>query len=133
MDPESATTIDLETSASRQALASLVTRLFDCWELDTASQLNLLGLSESSHTQLFQYRRGEPLSTSGDMLDRVGRLLAIHKALRLLFPGNPELRNQWIKRRNRAFANLTPLEEMTEHGLIGIAKVSRYLDEQRCR
>lgn len=126
-------TSDLETPESRQALTRLVTRLFDRWELDTTIQLNLLGLSESDQAQLIRCRRGEPLSTSRDMLDRVGWLLAIYKTLRLLFPQNPELRSQWIKRRNRAFADRTPLEEMTEHGLSGITKVSRYLEDQRGR
>ncbi len=128
-----AATLDLETPESRKALAKLVTRLFETWDLDTATQLNLLGLSESSRALLTKYRRGEPLSTNRDTLDRVGWLLAIHKALRLLYPYNQDLRARWVKLRNQAFANHTPLEEMTEQGLIGIAKVSRYLDYQRGR
>jgi hypothetical protein len=62
------------------------------------------------------------------MLDRAGWLLAIHKALRLLFPYSENLRFSWIKRRNRNFGNLTPLEIMMREGIIGLAKVSRYLD-----
>ncbi len=124
---------DLETPESRQALAKLVIRLFALWDLDTATQLSLLGLSTSSRALLGKYRRGEALSANRDTLDRVGWLLSIHKALRLLYPHNQALRAQWVKLRNRAFANHTPLEEMTEHGLIGIAKVARYLDYQRGR
>lgn len=124
---------NLETEESRQALARLVTRLFEIWDIDTATQLNLLGLSEKSRALLTKYRSGEPLSANRDTLDRVGWLLAIHKALRLLYPYNQELRAQWVKLRNRAFTHRTPLEEMTEHGLIGIARVSRYLDYQRGR
>ncbi len=124
---------DLETLESRKAMAKLVTRLFEHWGLDTATQLNLLGLSKSSRALLGKYRRGEPLSPNRDTLDRVGWLLAIHKALRLLYPYNQEFRTQWVKLRNRAFTNRTPLEEMTEHGLIGIARVARYLDYQRGR
>jgi len=135
MQPErySASATDLEAPKSRQAMAKLVTRLFELWDLDTAAQLNLLGLSKKSRALLTKYRKGEALSSNRDTLDRVGWLLAIHKALRLLYPHNPDLRYQWVKHRNRAFANHTPLEEMEEHGLIGIAKVARYLDYQRGR
>jgi hypothetical protein len=65
------------------------------------------------------------------MLDRAGWLLAIHKALRLLYPRNEALRYSWVKRRNRDFDNFTPLELMIREGIIGIAKVSRYLDMER--
>ncbi len=80
---EPAATSDLETPESRRALAKLVIRLFEVWDLDTATQLNLLGLSEKSRALLTRYRKGEPLSANRDTLDRVGWLLAIHKALRL--------------------------------------------------
>jgi len=65
------------------------------------------------------------------MKDRVGWLLAIHTALRLLYPRNEELRYSWVNRRNAAFDNLTPLAVMKEQGIIGIARVSRYLDFYR--
>lgn len=124
---------DLESLESRRGMAKLITRLFELWELDTATQLNLLGLSQTSRTLLSKYRKGEPLSVNRDTLDRVGWLLAIHKALRLLYPYNQALRSQWVNHRNRAFNHHTPLEEMTEQGLIGIARVARYLDYQRGR
>ena len=124
---------ELESTESREAMAKLVTRLFDLWELDTATQLNLLGLSKTSRAMLTKYRKGEPLSANRDTLDRVGWLLAIYKALRLLYPYNQELRSQWVKLKHRAFGSHTPLEEMTGQGLIGIARVARYLDYQRGR
>jgi hypothetical protein len=37
----------------------------------------------------------------------------------------------WVNRRNEAFSNLTPLAVMKEQGIIGIARVSRYLDFYR--
>jgi hypothetical protein len=120
--------IDLTTDDSRSRQALLITRLFDQWNLNTDDQLNLLGLSQKSRATLGRYRKGNPLSPSRDMQDRAGWLLSIHKALRLLYPHNPQLRLSWISRRNKAFNNLTPLELMKEEGLIGIAKVARYLD-----
>lgn len=123
--------VDLTTEESRSKQAVLISNLFDRWKLSTEDQLNLLGLSSTSRSMLGKYRKGNPLSSSRDMQDRAGWLLAIHKALRLLYPRNPELRYSWVSRRNRAFDNLAPLDLMKDEGLIGIAKVARYLDFQR--
>jgi hypothetical protein len=123
--------INLTTEDARRKQTTLVMALFDRWGLGTEDQLNLLGLSTTSRAMLGKYRKGNALSPSRDIQDRVGWLLAIHKALRLLFPRNEALRFSWIKRRNKAFNNLAPIELMKEEGLIGIAKVARYLDFQR--
>lgn len=121
-------------SAERKALAQALMRLFDQWDLDNAARLNLLGLSEKSRALLPKYRAGDQgLPQNRDALDRAGWLLAIHKALRLLYPENETLRHDWVKRRNRALDNRAPLEIMTERGLIGVANVARYLDYQRGR
>ena len=125
--------IDLTSEESRGALAKMVIRLFHLWGLTTADQLDLLGLSAKSRAMLAKYGKGEALPASRDMLDRVGWLLAIHKALRLLYPQNEDIRYSWVSRRNTAFENLTPLAVMKEQGIIGIAKVARYLDFYRGR
>jgi hypothetical protein len=126
--------MDLSNPNARKVMAKALMKLFEQWKIDNNSQLNLLGLSSNSRALLKKYRDGEQgLPTSRDALDRVGWLLAIHKALRLLFPHNDELRKSWVNRRNSAFDNRTPLEIMTERGIIGLANVSRYLDFQRGR
>ena len=126
--------IDLSSAAARKTMAKALIALFDQWELDNNTRLNLLGLSENSRALLTKYRQGQQgLSTSRDALDRAGWLLAIHKGLRLLFPYNDDLRHSWVTRRNTAFDNHTPLEVMIERGIIGLANVSRYLDFQRGR
>jgi len=125
------TPINLEDAENRKKLGPIFMHLFELWELDTATQLNLLGLSPSSRALLMKYRKGEQALTTRDALDRIGWLLAIHKALRLLYPKNEKLRYSWINRRNQAFSNFTPLEVMKEQGLIGLAKVARYLDYLR--
>lgn len=125
--------VDLETGESRRALARMAIRLFRHWKISTSDQLNLLGLSESSRAMLSRYSRGEAMPSTRDMKDRVGWLLSIHKALRLLYPRNEEMRYSWVNRRNAAFDNLTPLAVMKEQGIIGIARVSRYLDFYRGR
>jgi hypothetical protein len=126
-------TLDVTSEASRVNLAKLLTKLFDLWKLSTVEQLELLGQSPNSRANLTKYRQGSPLPNLRDLLDRAGWLLSIHKSLRLLYPHNDILRYSWIKQRNKAFDNLTPLELMQQEGIIGIAKVSRYLDFQRGR
>jgi hypothetical protein len=125
--------IDLSSNDSRSALAKLVVKLFLQWGLSTADQLELLGLSPNSRAMLSKYGKGEALPATRDILDRVGWLLAIHKALSLLYPKNEDIRYSWVSRRNTAFNNLTPLTVMKEQGIIGIAKVARYLDFYRGR
>ncbi len=123
--------VDLNSPESRKSLAKMVTRLFDLWNLPAADQLNLLGLSETSRSMLTKYRKGNAILNSRDMLDRVGWLLSIHKALRLLFPNNREFRHQWVSKRNRLMGNLRPVDLMKEKGIIGIATVARHLDSLR--
>ncbi len=122
------TRINIENSDARRKLARMVTRLFELWGLPTADQLELLGLSRTSRAQISRYRKGEALPSSRDMLDRIGWLLSIHKSLRLLYPRNESIRYTWVKRRNQILGDQRPLDIMKYQGLIGIARVARYLD-----
>ena len=122
------TSINIENSDARSKLALMVTRLFEHWNLSTADQLELLGLSRTSRAQISKYRNGEAVPSSRDMLDRIGWLLSIHKSLRLLYPRNENIRYTWVKRRNQILDDQWPLDIMTYQGLIGIARVARYLD-----
>ena len=122
------TGIDIESGEARSKLALMVTRLFDHWKISTGDQLELLGLSRTSRAQISKYRSGGAVPSSRDMLDRIGWLLSIHKSLRLLYPRNENIRYTWVKRRNRILDDQRPLDIMTYHGLIGIARIARYLD-----
>ena len=122
------TRIDIESSEARKKLGRMVTRLFELWKLTTADQLELLGLSRTSRAQISRYRNGGAVPSSRDMLDRIGWLLSIHKSLRLLYPRNENIRYTWIMRRNRILEDQRPLDIMKSQGLIGIARVARYLD-----
>ena len=122
------TRINIENSDARRKLARMVTRLFELWDLPTADQLELLGLSRTSRAQISKYRKGGALPSSRDMLDRIGWLLSIHKSLRLLYPRNENIRYTWVKRRNKILDDQRPLDIMKYQGLIGIARVARYLD-----
>jgi len=122
------THINIENGEARKKLARMVTRLFELWNITTADQLELLGLSRTSRAQLSKYRNGGAVPSSRDMLDRIGWLLSIHKSLRLLYPRNEKIRYTWVKRRNRILDDQRPLDIMKHQGLIGVARVARYLD-----
>lgn len=123
---------DLAADATRRDLARVLAALFAKWELPGDTQLALLGLSPESRKLLTQYRRGErALPNTRDTLDRAGYLLGIHKGLRLLFPEDPALRYGWIKRRNALLGDRPPLDVMLADGLVGLARIARFVDFQR--
>jgi hypothetical protein len=123
---------DLRTRESRTQLAKLIVALLDHWQLGTADQALLLGLSADSRSTLARYRRGEPLADSADLLARAGHLLGIHKALRILFPHDRDLAYRWVSAPNRRFGERAPLEIMKQ-GFEGLLAVRRYLDFERGR
>jgi Protein of unknown function (DUF2384) len=125
--------VDVRTRDSRIRLARMVVKLFAHWGLSAGDQTALLGLSSDSRSTLARYRRGEPLADSADLLGRVGHLLGIHKALRILFPHDRDLVYRWVTTPNRRFDGRTPLAVMREHGYEGILAVRRYLDFERGR
>jgi hypothetical protein len=113
----------------RRGQAQLLMRLFDRWSLNQAQAANLLDVSATSRATLKSYETGgRGIGGGRDIQQRAGYLLGIHKALRLLYPHNEEMRNGWIKMRNQYFGNRTPLEVMEEQGLIGIARVYECLN-----
>lgn len=120
--------VNLPHKDSRKEIAMLVIRLFDKWGLSTVEKLGLLGLSPTSRKMICNYRKGISRPNSRDMLDRIGWLLSIHKALRVLYPRNDHIRYSWVKRKNQFLNNQRPLDIMQDQGLIGLAKISRYLD-----
>jgi uncharacterized protein (DUF2384 family) len=124
---------DPTTKPGRTALAKMITRLFDRWDLDSREQAALLGLSSGTRSTVSRYRKGAPLPLHQDLLDRVGHLLGIHLALRLIFPQNRQLAYSWIKTPNRRFDGKTPLEVMLGEGFLGVVMVRRYLDFERGR
>jgi len=120
-----------ERKSDRSELAKMVVKLFEHWKLSTEDQLALLGLSLTNRNALSRYRKGDPLASNRDLLDRVGILLGIHKSLRLLFPNNRELAYAWMSQRNLAFKGRTPAEAIKDWGFPGLLMVRAYLDKAR--
>src|SRR3954453_6161572 len=123
---------DLRNRATRERLGRMVVALLDHWGLGPADQATLLGLSAQSRSTVARYRKGEPLADSADLLARVGHLLGIHKALRILFPQDRDLAYRWVATPNRRFDGRAPLEIMKQ-GFEGLLAVRRYLDFERGR
>ena len=124
--------IDLHQRENRERLARMVVQLFDHWRLPTPDQASLLGLSPASRATVARYRNGEPLADNTDLLSRVGHLLGIHKALRIIFPHDRDLAYRWVSTPNRRFGGRMPLE-ILKQGYEGILVVRRYLDFERGR
>lgn len=115
----------------RSQITKMLLKLFEHWKLTTEEQLDSLGLSPDNRAALTRYRKGDPISSSRDQMERAGNLLAIHKNLRLLFPHDPDLAYSWIKTRNKAFQGRTPIETISEMGFPGLLYVRSYLDRAR--
>ncbi len=92
---------------NRKNMAVLTMNLFKLWGISTEDQLNLLGLSPSSRAVLGKYRKGNALPATRDLMDRVGWLMSIHKALGLLYPDpcNATLKYGWVNYRNKILSN----------------------------
>ena len=130
--PEPAAQVDLHSRGSRERLAKMVVSLLDHWTLPLNDQAALLGLSAQSRSTIARYRRGEPFADSADLLARAGHLLGIHKALRIMFPHDPDLAHRWVSAPNRRFSDRAPLDIMKQ-GFEGLLAVRRYLDFERGR
>ena len=133
MGVKAQTPVDAGVAEDRGALARMVMKLLDHWQLSTEDQAALLGLATSNRAALGRYRRGEAIGGSRDQFERVGHLLGIHKDLRLLFPQNLDLAYRWMTTRNRAFDNRTPAEVIKDQGFAGLLIVRGYLDRARGR
>jgi hypothetical protein len=119
------------TRDERVILAKAISRLFQMWQLGSADQLMLLGLNESNRIALQRYARGEALAANRDLLERAGHLLRIHKALKLLYPKNPEIAAGWMASPNAAFDEASPVEVVRRFGFAGLLMVRGTLDRMR--
>jgi len=108
----------LESRESRQAMAEVVLALFERWELHAVNQAELLGCATVKPIM-----QQKILPQDAGMLQRVGHLLAIGRALKALYPYAPAERDQWVRRAHEKLGGNTPLEVMLSDGLSGIRRV----------
>ena len=122
---------DYRSKEGRAALARMITKLFDLWQLSSDEQADMLGISGNSRMTLSRYRKGSPIEDRRDTLDRVGHLLAIYRSLRILWPHNPEIQNNWMKVSRKDFDGKAGVELVKRDGMLGLLIIRRYLDARR--
>ena len=102
--------------------------LAEKWQL-TSNQARIL-LGQPSERTFFNWKMGKVGRPSHDTMSRLGYLLGIHKALRVLF-SNPENLYGWVGRENDDFGGQAPLDRMLAGDVTDLAYVRQYLDSVR--
>lgn len=122
--PEGALITDAETRAMQRAVINLFTR----WSLTDGEACVLLGgIGARSYAR---WKAGDFGRAGVDLRARLSNLIAIHKALRILFD-DPLRAYAWVKKPNSAFDGRSALDIMLGGQLTDIMRVRRYLDAQR--
>lgn len=125
----------LRAAGDRRRLSGPALRLF----FNTAELLGLTVdqrraiLGDISEATYHNWRR-EPgkVSLTRDQLERVSLLLGVLKGLRLVFADDPTA-FRWLRAANtdRPFDGRSPLDVMTEGGIVDLFQVRRYVDAWR--
>ncbi len=102
-------------------------RLAEIWGLSTDQRITLLGSPARSTYFKWKKERGV---MSVDTEERISHLLAIFKALQILFP-DPQRADAWLRRSNAFFGDRSALDVMLAGQLADILSVRAYLDAQR--
>jgi len=97
------------------------------WDLSTEQQIILLG--SPGRSTFFKWKK-EGGSLPRDTGERLSHLLAIWKALRILFTDDRR-GEEWMHRPNDFFDGKSALEVMLRGGMADILAVRQYLDAQR--
>jgi hypothetical protein len=101
----------------------LLLRIFEKWQLDPKTQIQLLKVSPST---LGRYRRGLSVPRRREQLQRIGDLLRCYMVLRVLYPNNPVVADRWFTSAHTRFRP-NPVAYMRRRGT---TEVMRYLHGQ---
>lgn len=102
--------------------------IMDAWGVGADDARTLLG-SPAERTY-YAWRRGNVVRVPSDTLRRIGYIAGIYKALQILY-SDTHLADAWIRRRNKAFGDQTPLERMRGGDVVDLATVRNYVDAAR--
>lgn len=114
---------DARIPAEMEAFLEIARR----WELSTDEQIVLLGTPGRS--TFFKWKK-EGGSLPQDTEERLSHILAVWKALRILFTVD-ERGDQWMRRSNEFFDGQSALDIMLRGRVSDIYTVRQYLDAQR--
>lgn len=121
------TTEPKPTQSDARDAALTVVNLFKRWQLSDREACNLLGgLSLSTYRR---WKQGKVGKIGPDLLLRVGNLLGIHAALRLLFMDRVPA-YEWVRKPNEIYGGKSALEFMLSGDITSIIDVRRYLDAE---
>ena len=113
----------------RSSSGKMVMRIFAHWKLSREEMLDVLGYSKTEQSILSTLQHTPPISLPRETVERIGHILNIHKNLRILFSHNRDLAYSWMKIKNRAFDDKTPVEVIREYGDSGVLMVCAYLGQ----
>lgn len=112
---------------TRRALGEALVARLDEWGLHEVNQAALVGVRD-----IAALRRGAPLPTDPEVLERAGHLLAIGRALYRAYPYQPRHRARWVSASHGRLHGSSPLQYMLAAGVNGIRRV-RTLAEAEAR
>ena len=115
------------TADEALAMFRAARNLFGKWGLTDDQAATLLDMPVRSYRR---WKSEGPGRISRDGRARLSNLMAIHKALRIIF-AEPQRGYGWIRSGNAAFAGASALEVMLGGELTDIMRVRRYLDAER--
>lgn len=101
--------------------------LAELWRLSTDQQITLLG--NPARSTYFKWKK-QGGSISCDTEERISHLVAIYKALQILFP-DPQRADAWLERPHQFFGGQSARDVMLGGKLQDIIRVREYLDAQR--
>ncbi|MCT7378223.1 antitoxin Xre/MbcA/ParS toxin-binding domain-containing protein [Chelativorans salis] len=115
------------TDAEAAAMFRAAVNLFARWRLSDEEASLLLDLSVRTYRR---WKAGEIGRIDRDTRARLSNLMAIHKALRIIFR-EPQRAYQWVDKPNAAFGGRSALDVMLGGELTDLMRVHRYLDAER--
>ena len=113
----------LQDPEARKAVSEVLIALFDRWQLHELNQAQLLGLDNIS-----SLRRDKILPDTPAVLERVGHLLAIDRALLKQYPYRSGYRDRWVTIPSDSFNGESPLQIMLTRGIEGIREIQEHLE-----
>ena len=116
---------EFRSPEARQALAEVILAMFERWDVHELNQAMLLGIADVT-----KLKQGKPLSDDAAVLERVGHLLAIDRALLRRYPSQPHYRDRWVSSAQPQLGGRAPLELMLVGGLQAIKQVRAVIESE---
>jgi len=114
--------------AEIEAMQRTVINILARWRVSDVNAAVILGGIAAKTFR--RWKDGDYGRVNRDLADRMSLLLAIHKALRIVFAG-PARGYAWMRQPNAAFAGQTALDMLGRGGMDDLIRLRRYLDAMR--